>query len=85
MKDKKLRLYIRNVLFAGLCLVVLFAVLWLIFGGVFDKLALGTLIILPLFRIVTEIYGFSKEGEPRFALISAIMLAILLAEYFILA
>lgn len=85
MKDKKLRLYVRNVLFAGLSLVVLFAALWLIFGGIFIKLALGTLICLPLMRIITEIYGFTKEGEFRFALISAVMLAALLAEYFFLA
>lgn len=84
MKDKKLRLYIKRVLFCGLFLAVFFAVLWLLFGGIYGRLALGTIILLPLARLATEIFGFWKEGQKGFALISVVMLFILAVEYFIL-
>ncbi|MDR0291192.1 MAG: hypothetical protein LBI01_00080 [Elusimicrobium sp.] len=81
MKDKKLRVYIYYMLLTGLSFVVFFSVMFLLLGGVWGKLALGTLLYLPPARLVTEIFGFSKTKNYGFALISVILLVMLFLGY----
>jgi len=81
MKDKNLRKYIYYMLLTGLSCVVFFAVMFLMFGGVWGKLALGALLCLPPARLLTEILGFSKTKNYGFALISAILIIMLFLEY----
>jgi predicted Co/Zn/Cd cation transporter (cation efflux family) len=83
MKDKKLRKYIYRVLAAGIALSAFFAVLYLIFGGIYGNIALGTLLSLAPARLLAEVYGFAESKNYGFALISLILFVILTLEFYL--
>lgn len=84
MKDIKVRKYIKRVLGVGITAAAALAVLALIFGGAWGYAAVGAILLLPISRLSSEIYGFIKERKPGYAVISAV-LVVMIGLSFLLA
>ncbi|WP_428898305.1 hypothetical protein Dip518_000497 [Parelusimicrobium proximum] len=81
MKDRKVRIYINRVLKIGLAVAAVLCLPGIILGGVWGKIAVGSVLALPLLRLSTEAYGFSKTGKPRYAVLAGMIILIILISF----
>ena len=81
MKDKQVRFYIKRVLAAGITAVIVLSVLALLIGGVWGKIGVAAVLLLPLSRLSTEVYGFTKTGKYRYAIISTVLIIMILSSF----